>query len=74
MNIKEAIKQCCTDAEYTDCEECGVFGDSECWEYLSKYLLDECDSCRTTTYYYVNDCEEIEKIRPRFCPDCGRCL
>ena len=74
MNIKEAMKKCCSDAKYKDCEECGVFGDSECWNYLSEYMLDKCPACKGTTYYYVNDYNEIEKIEPNFCPECGRIL
>lgn len=74
MNINEAIDRCCSDGGFKFCEECGVFGDSECWQYLSKYLLEECESCRQTNYYYVNDCNDIEKVVPRFCPECGRAL
>ena len=74
MNIKEAINRCCIDGGFPSCEECGMFGDNECWKYLSEYLLEECEACRCSTYYYVNDCKEIEKIKPKFCPDCGRAL
>lgn len=74
MNINEAMKACQIDAKYETCEKCGVYGNSECWIYLSKFLLDECSSCGETTYYYVNDCNEIEKIEPNFCPECGRAL
>lgn len=74
MNIKDAIKKCNEDANFSSCEECGVFGDSECIEYLSKFLLDKCESCTNDTYYYVDDCGEMMKTKVRFCPECGRSL
>lgn len=74
MNIKEAMTKCAAECNFKSCEECGVYGDSECWMHLSGYLLNKCMSCKETTYYYVNDCNEIEKIAPKFCPECGRAL
>ena len=73
MNIKEAIKMCVEDTGYNCCEECGVFENSECWKYLSQYLLKECSSCRNNKYYCVNG-NEIEKVVSNFCPECGRAL
>lgn len=73
MNIKEAIKMCAAEANYKTCEECGVYGDSECWMYLSRFLLEGCVYCRNNKYFCVNG-DEIEKIVPQFCPECGRAL
>ena len=72
MNINEAIKACQKEAKYESCEECGVYGDSECWYYLSKHLLNRCNMCGET-YYCVKD-NKIEKAINKFCPECGKAL
>ena len=72
MNINEAIKKCCEEGGFKNCEECGVYGEDECWNYLSKHLLYGCKLCGET-YYYVNG-NKIEKAMNKFCPECGRAL
>ena len=73
MNINEAIKACQEEAKYETCEECGVYGEDECWDYLSKYLLPYGCSMCGETYYCVKD-NKIEKAINKFCPECGRAL
>lgn len=68
MNINEAIKKCCEEGGFKNCEECGVY-ENGCWEYLSKYMLDEC-KCHKKKYYTVVN-GEIEKVDVKFCPECG---